>query len=272
MPNGSDHNAGYECDRNHGIGRTNPAHTGCTTTTTTTTTPPPSETGGCPTVSSALTQAAVVALEAASVVHPELTKVSAMAEKKAEADCGQTPGKHSDNGTGHTPITICHATGSATNPFVEITIDENGLHGHDGHDGDIIPAPAGGCPQVTQQSAGNTPTQQQPTTVSAPADTVAPTTESGTAPATEQTPAQEVLGERVHGSAPSKGRQEVLGQRTSGSTPASASVPAAAQRPVQAGDQGGSLPFTGTDALLVLFLGCLMLLAGVGLQRMLARN
>jgi hypothetical protein len=29
MPNGSDHNAGYECDRNHGIGRTNPAHTGC---------------------------------------------------------------------------------------------------------------------------------------------------------------------------------------------------------------------------------------------------
>jgi hypothetical protein len=34
-PNGSDHNAGYECDRNHGIGRTNPAHTGCTSTTQT---------------------------------------------------------------------------------------------------------------------------------------------------------------------------------------------------------------------------------------------
>src|SRR3954451_16208766 len=30
MPDGSDANAGYECDRNHGIGRTNPAHTGCT--------------------------------------------------------------------------------------------------------------------------------------------------------------------------------------------------------------------------------------------------
>jgi LPXTG-motif cell wall-anchored protein len=37
-PNGSDNNAGYECDRNHGVGRTNPAHTGCTGTTT----PPPS--------------------------------------------------------------------------------------------------------------------------------------------------------------------------------------------------------------------------------------
>jgi hypothetical protein len=32
MPNGSDHNAGYECDRNHGIGRSNPAHTGCKVT------------------------------------------------------------------------------------------------------------------------------------------------------------------------------------------------------------------------------------------------
>jgi hypothetical protein len=29
MPNGSDHNAGYECDTNNGIGKTNPAHTGC---------------------------------------------------------------------------------------------------------------------------------------------------------------------------------------------------------------------------------------------------
>jgi hypothetical protein len=37
MPNGSDPNAGYECDSNNGIGQTNPAHTGCTTTGT----PPP---------------------------------------------------------------------------------------------------------------------------------------------------------------------------------------------------------------------------------------
>jgi hypothetical protein len=41
MPNGSDHNAGYECDRNHGIGRTNPAHTGCTSAATTSSTSPP---------------------------------------------------------------------------------------------------------------------------------------------------------------------------------------------------------------------------------------
>jgi hypothetical protein len=28
-PNGTDSNAGYECDRNQGVGKSNPAHTGC---------------------------------------------------------------------------------------------------------------------------------------------------------------------------------------------------------------------------------------------------
>lgn len=28
-PDGSDHNNGYECDGNGGVGKTNPAHTGC---------------------------------------------------------------------------------------------------------------------------------------------------------------------------------------------------------------------------------------------------
>jgi len=44
-------------------------------------------------------------------------------------------------------IDICHATGSATNPYVLISVDANGLNGHGGHSGDIIPAPAGGCGQ-----------------------------------------------------------------------------------------------------------------------------
>ena len=46
-------------------------------------------------------------------------------------------------------ISICHATGSESNPYAEITISENGLNGHNAqgvHDGDIVPAPAGGCP------------------------------------------------------------------------------------------------------------------------------
>jgi len=55
-------------------------------------------------------------------------------------------------------VTICHATGSATNPYVEITVDENGLNGHGFHEGDIIPAPAGGCDGPAIQRARLTPT------------------------------------------------------------------------------------------------------------------
>jgi hypothetical protein len=43
-------------------------------------------------------------------------------------------------------ITICHATSSETNPYNEITVSVNGLNGHGKHEGDIIPAPEGGCP------------------------------------------------------------------------------------------------------------------------------
>ena len=44
-------------------------------------------------------------------------------------------------------ITICHATSSTKNPYNEITVSVNGLNGHDKHAGDIIPAPAEGCPK-----------------------------------------------------------------------------------------------------------------------------
>lgn len=51
------------------------------------------------------------------------------------------------NNTGK--LTICHATGSATNPYTEIMIDFNGLSGHGKHENDVVPAPEGGCPSVT---------------------------------------------------------------------------------------------------------------------------
>jgi len=40
QPGGSDANSGYECDSNHGVGRSNPAHTGCKPGETPTSTPP----------------------------------------------------------------------------------------------------------------------------------------------------------------------------------------------------------------------------------------
>src|SRR4029079_17229796 len=93
------------------------------------------------------------------------------------------PKNNSNNGHAG-KITICHATRSVTNPYVEITISVNGLHGHGPagdsrhHAGswkDIIPAPAEGCPGTapTQQTAG---TEQQGTTQNGPVtNTLAPT-------------------------------------------------------------------------------------------------
>src|SRR3954452_2485837 len=52
------------------------------------------------------------------------------------------------SGNGHAgKTTLCHATGSETNPYVEITISNNGVPAHDRHqnDEDIIPAD-GDCP------------------------------------------------------------------------------------------------------------------------------
>ncbi len=47
-----------------------------------------------------------------------------------------------------TKTTICHATESATNPYVEITVSNDALAAHRRHqDGrDIVPAPPTGCP------------------------------------------------------------------------------------------------------------------------------
>jgi hypothetical protein len=68
-------------------------------------------------------------------------------------------------------VGICHATGSATNPYVFINVDEHAVKAHESHqDGrDIIGAKsAAQCPQPTpapQAKGGNTQTQNQPGTV-----------------------------------------------------------------------------------------------------------
>lgn len=56
---------------------------------------------------------------------------------------GLAAAKSDDNNGSNNPhdqVTLCHATGSATNPYVEITVNANGsVSGHDNHSKDIIP-------------------------------------------------------------------------------------------------------------------------------------
>jgi hypothetical protein len=103
--------------------------------------------------------------------------VHALKHKK----CGATEGaKHEEHSvtpaTPKTPaaakpqhadhkVTICHATGSATNPYVEITVDYHALkNGHTAAKGDIIPAPAGGCPKPAPAPAAPAAVQSVATT------------------------------------------------------------------------------------------------------------
>lgn len=60
----------------------------------------------------------------------------------APASAALADGTSDGNGDGKT--TICHATGSATNPFVLITVSNNALAAHRRHQNgeDIIPAPS----------------------------------------------------------------------------------------------------------------------------------
>jgi hypothetical protein len=168
-------------------------------------------------------------------------------------------------------MTICHATGSATNPYVTITISNNAIPAHRRHqDGrDIIPAPEGGCPtgqQSQSQQPSTPPTETQP---GAPTtQTAAPATQQTTAPGTSQ-----VLGESTTSgsspsstttgsSTPSAGR--VLGATTSGSSPSASTSPAATATRAAS---SSSLPFTGTDAIIVAILGLAALLIGVSMRR-----
>lgn len=63
------------------------------------------------------------------------------ADGRAIWDNGCVANGNGNNNGDHKKITICHATGSSTNPYVVITISLNGLNGHVGHqhDEDIIP-------------------------------------------------------------------------------------------------------------------------------------
>jgi hypothetical protein len=171
------------------------------------------------------------------------------------------PGGGNDNGNNGNDevarrrITICHRTGSATNPYVEITISEAGLNGHDGH-GDIIPAPAGGCPDEVQGGGGSGPGSTGGGGGGDPQGTQGPVG---------------VLGEVAEGTGPvppltqlaanGGANGEVLG--------ASADAPGAETANAAASPQGRqNLPFTGLEALLVALIGSLALGAGLALYRM----
>jgi hypothetical protein len=79
--------------------------------------------------------------------------------------------------------TICHRTGSVTNPYVKIKVSNRAVaNGHGRHAGDIIPAPAAGCPTTPlSPTAGGT---ARATTLTGAAESPGPGDPNGTGSAT----------------------------------------------------------------------------------------
>lgn len=179
---------------------------------------------------------------------------------------GMTGGGHSKaRGNGHTgsvgqaksggsaqsnagKVTLCHATGSETNPYVTITISANAMPAHDAHqDGqDIIPAPGGGCPGGSQSGG--------------PENENGKVTPRGETPGPGgQGPAGAVLGvSEENGSAPGddEGENAVLGANQGGGEEGAARE-----------TTGTSLPFTGLGLGLLAAIGLLLALSGGHLRR-----
>jgi hypothetical protein len=168
----------------------------------------------------------------------------------------QSDAPKTNNGVPHQKTTLCHATGSDTNPYVEITISDRAVQAHARHqDGrDIIPAPAGGCPATASQ---------------------APAVEELAAPVAEEvvavTEERGVDGERREATE-RKGESAVAGvTQTSSPNAGSDSEPAAATAATANETtevaEDGTLPFTGLELVLVIMIGAAFLLAGFALRR-----
>jgi hypothetical protein len=179
---------------------------------------------------------------------------------------GGQPGAGGGGGSDHAKITICHRTGSETNPFVVITISENAWPAHQQH-GDIHPVPAGGCP---------TPAAPTTTTAAAVAKTAAtPAGATATTTATTATAQAPVV---VQGTASTKSKSSVA--TTTSSKPAaekggstavadegSETAVLGTARRLGATVRRQNLPFTGTPLWIPLLAGAALVATGVGLRR-----
>src|SRR3954452_17481445 len=81
---------------------------------------------------------------------------------------------------GQPKLTICHHTGSQSNPWVQITVAEPALKAHRKH-GDVIPAPAAGCGNAEEQPQPDEPVGSPGGDAQTPTPSSGPTFAAGSA-------------------------------------------------------------------------------------------
>ncbi|HEX8119632.1 MAG TPA: hypothetical protein VF549_00065 [Solirubrobacteraceae bacterium] len=189
--------------------------------------------------------------------------------RRGTAPAGSDRASGGPRGGGQPKVTLCHATGSATNPYVTITIAAPAVeHAHDVHqqDGDLIPAPAGGCPTATEDAARQAAGAIAALLGSAPvtsASSGSPPAGAASAPSAPAAGGGVITSSQI-GTTPGRdGRIRVLGAlQTVDGEDALDVAPTTAAR-----DAGQSLPFTGAGLGLLAAIGLGLTLAGVALRR-----
>jgi hypothetical protein len=182
-------------------------------------------------------------------------------------------------------VTICHATGSTSNPYVVITVDVHALKAHTQHqDGrDVIPAPSGGCPAAS--SGGGTTTTGTTGTTTTGTTTTGTTTTGTTGTTTTGTTGTTTTGTTTTGTTTTTGSTTTGGVAGVSTPPPGGHSAGSPQPSVQGGPQGGpagvlgvttrlgtaarsgTLPFTGVPLWLAALAAAGLLAAGVGLRR-----
>jgi hypothetical protein len=208
--------------------------------------------------------------QSAGAQKPAKAEKPARAPKSKAPATEQSPSSHAKAGK----TTICHATGSESNPYVTITISNNAIPAHDRHqhDEDIIPAPAGGCPAAETSTVAlipETKTPDQPLggasrrgTTDAATDTTTTTTVTTTPTDTQEVAGEnDTLARNVTPTTEDEGG--VLGEVQQSDAPVSRVAGADAGTAAT----GGQLPFTGADLIVLVLLGLATLLGGVALRR-----
>ncbi len=166
-----------------------------------------------------------------------------------------------------TPATvlICEATGNPSAPYVEIRVNQSDLGNYSSGEGDIIPAPPGGCPGSTGSTA---PVE---TTATATATTTAAVTSTMTTAATTTTHAAH---HKKHQAAAQSGN---AGTSSSSLAPSNPVVTTSATETSLSTERtpaetATTLPRTGGQVPLIVAFGLAALLGGLSLRWALVRQ
>lgn len=228
-----------------------------------------------------------------AIKHYSTTGCTSVTVTKPAAVKPSVPVKTPEQPVEH-KVTLCHATGSATNPYVTITVDYHALqNGHTGDKGDIIPPTTingvtysanwdangqaifnNGCrPVVAAETPAAAPPSTVTTTTTTPTTTTvneSPVITTTTVPATttvtvttQSSTTTTVAGAAAPTTTTTAGG--VLGAQTSLAKP----KPAAHHGVLGTVTHltGGTLPFTGFPVWLAVLIGAGLILGGIALRR-----